>query len=493
MFHSLRIFFIGIVCIAAWLCASVPSFAEPNEKNALEVMRKTTDFMMNTVSYNGGIVWKYTEDLSQQWGEVPARRSQIWVQGATNGVGELLLDIYETTGDPKYLEYAEKVAQALIWGQHPAGGWHYFIDFDMPGIRKWYDNVASKCWGWEEYYHYYGNCTFDDDSTTSSIRFLMRLYLITLDPAYREPLIKALNFVLEAQFPNGAWPQRFPLMYEYVKNGQPDYTSFYTFNDGVMWNNIMVLLEAYKKLGNEEYYRAARKGMDFYIISQYGKPQAGWSAQHSHDMKPAYARTYEPEGVWASTTTANIRALENFYRITGARRYLDPIPAAIEWLEKSVINTDSSENYTHARVYELGTNKPVYTHREGTGIDNGRYYQDHEFGNFICHYGQITTIDTESIKKEYNRICSLTPEQARAEYEYEKHAGKTLPETDTVEIETIMKSLDKRGAWVTDVRISNYSNPCTGNRIGTTIRGIETRVYISNMKKLLAYVAQMKK
>ena len=48
-------------------------------------------------------------------------------------------------------------------------------------------------------------------------------------------------------------PQRYPLMYEYVKQGRADYTSFYTYNDGVMKNNIMLLLEAWEKLGNEEY------------------------------------------------------------------------------------------------------------------------------------------------------------------------------------------------------------------------------------------------
>ncbi|MCE5248905.1 pectate lyase [bacterium] len=479
--------------LQAAMLVTADSYAAPNETNALDTMKKATDFMMKTVSYRGGFVWKYREDLSEQWGEVPARRTQIWVQGATNGVGEMLIDAYTVTGGRDYLEYAKKVADALIWGQHPEGGWHYFIDFDMPGIRKWYDEVASKCWGWEEYYHYYGNCTFDDDTTTSSIRFLMKLYIVTLDPAYYEPLLKALNFVLEAQFPNGAWPQRYPLMYEYVKNGKPDYTSFYTFNDGVMFNNIMVLLDAYEQLGDERYYEAARRGMDFYIVSQYARPQAGWSSQHSHDMKPTYARTYEPEGVWSTSTLNNINALETFYKITGDRRYLNPIPAAVEWLESAILNTDPSKNYTHARVYELGTNKPLYTHRSGTGIENGHYYQDHEFGNFICHYGQIATIDVKAIQKEYDRVCGLTPENARAEFEQSGKNNRTAPDADSAAIETLIKSLDKRGAWITDMRISNYSDPCADGRAGTIVRGIETGVYIGNMKKLMDYVKSVKK
>ena len=99
--------FVWCVVHAACMAAGV-SYAAPNEKNALYTMKKATDFMMKTVSYRGGFVWKYKEDLTEQWGEVPARRTQIWVQGATNGVGEMLIDAYRVTWDPDYLEYAKK-------------------------------------------------------------------------------------------------------------------------------------------------------------------------------------------------------------------------------------------------------------------------------------------------------------------------------------------------------------------------------------------------
>ncbi len=46
------------------------------------------------------------------------------------------------------------------------------------------DDVASQCRGWEEFYHYYGNATFDDDTTTSATRFLLEIYSSTLDPEF---------------------------------------------------------------------------------------------------------------------------------------------------------------------------------------------------------------------------------------------------------------------------------------------------------------------
>ena len=223
------------------------SSAQPAVSEVLKAMKNASNFMMNTVSNRGGFLEYYSDDFSMQWGEVPARKSMIWLYGTnTVEVGMMHLDAYEVTGDPLYLEYAKKTANAIVWGQHPLGGWHYFIDFDMTGTQQWYDDVLSKMWGFEEFYHYYGNCTYDDNATIGPARFLLRLYLMTLDPSYRVPLIKALDFVLMSQYPNGAWPQRYPLRYEFSHDGFPDYSSCYTFNDEVIQGNIFFLIEAWE-------------------------------------------------------------------------------------------------------------------------------------------------------------------------------------------------------------------------------------------------------
>jgi len=466
--------------------------AEPKEKDVLAAMKKAAGFMANTVSTNGGYVYMYSEDLAQQWGEVPARKSQIWVQPpGTPTVGEMYLEAYKATNDPDYLRYAEKTAQALIWGQHPAGGWHYLIDFDMTGIRKWYDEVASRCWGWEEYLHYYGNCSFDDYTTSAPVRFLIKLYMATLDPKYRASILKALDFILESQYPNGAWPQRFPLMYDYAHDGHADYTHYYTFNDDVIRDNIDLLLEAYEKLGNEEYIEAAYRGMDFYLISQLPKPQAGWAQQYTLDMKPGWARSYEPDAVCTVQTLTNIYDLMKFYKITGDRKYLSPVPAALEWLENSVFNTDPSKNYTHAYFYELETNKPLWSHREGTSIDDGRYWVDYDITDYYP-YGVPLKLDISGIKSEYERVKGLSPKQAKAEYEAQKKSRISIPSVQPEKVEEIISSLDKRGAWITDIGIPDYF----GDAIKTPrkkIKGIAITVYSNNMYSLINYLKNMKK
>lgn len=433
--------------------------------------------MMNSVSNRGGFVWSYASDLSEQWGEITARKSQIWVQPpGTTSVGMTLLEIYLITKDETYLHYAERVANALIWGQHPSGGWHYFIDFDPTGIEEYYEKIASNCWGWEEYYHYYGNCTFDDEVTSSATRFLLNLYMITLDPRYKIPLFKALDFILKSQYACGAWPQRFP--------HPEDYTAYYTYNDDVIKNNIFLLLDAYEKLGIEEYKLAAYRGMDFYILSQLPPPQAGWAQQYSLDMQSAAARTYEPSAILPSLTAACIEDLETFYLITGNRKYLRPIPDALQWLKKSAINTNPAKNFTHATFYEIGSNKPLYAHREGMDKKTGRYWVDYDSTNIIDHYGLFTTIDITGIEKEYDYYNSLTPENAKAHYREMKIKEDKITPPDRERVQTIISTMDERGIWISDIQIPYYPNyQLKAKR--RTIKGFTTQTYISNMNILL--------
>ena len=107
----------------------------------------------------------------------------------------------------------------------------------------------------EEFQHDWGNATFDDSATAVSAKFLLRLYVEKRDSKYKPALDKALAFVLDSQYPIGAWPQRFPLKNEFSHHGHPDYTSYLTFNDGVAGENIDFLVLCHQALGD-----AARAG-----------------------------------------------------------------------------------------------------------------------------------------------------------------------------------------------------------------------------------------
>ena len=149
--------------------------------------------------------------------------------------------------------------------------------------------------------------------------------------------------------------------------------------------------------------------MNFYIISQIAKPQAGWAQQYDQNMKPASARTYEPQSVCTYRTIVNIYDLMRFYKITGDRRYLNPITGALEWLDSAAVY-DGSKGYTHAGFYEIGTNKPLFYHVEGTSVDDERHWIDYDMTN-MYPYRRPDKPDIGKFKRDFERIKSLTPTQ----------------------------------------------------------------------------------
>lgn len=493
LYRGIRIFYTIALFMAVFNSSVYP--APPSEQAVLAAMRKATAFMVDSVSCRGGYLWNYDADLSDQWGEAPARRSQIWVQGGTPLMGELYLKVYKATGDPFYLRAAEKASDALIYGQHPAGGWHYVIDFDPTGLAEWYAKVFSQFkWGMEEYRHNWGNCTYDDDNTQGATRFLLHLYMTNGKPEYRAPLLKALDFILASQYPNGAWPQRYPLQYEFAHDGLADYTSYYTLNDNSMRDILFTLVEAWEQLGDERYRNAARRGVDFIIALHPGEPQAGWAEQYDTNMRPIWARTHEPAGLMPRQSVDCITILERFYLMTGDRRYLKPIPSAITWLKNSAFVDLGNGRYELARYYEVGTNKPIYQHMTDrvNELGYGLYRYDSDStgvaGNWV-----FTTVNIGAIEKEYARVSAITPEQAIADYRARRNAKRGVPDGNPEAAARLVAALDSRGAWVEDIRVFDTHITMTALEPYKTIKGISTASFIRNMTELTEYVQGLRK
>ena len=49
--------------------------------------------------------------------------------------------------------------------------------------------------------------------------------------------------------------------------------------------------------------------MNAFIATQLGPPQPGWGLQHTLDLKPSGARTYEPNGLVTHITANNLTLL----------------------------------------------------------------------------------------------------------------------------------------------------------------------------------------
>ena len=207
-------------------------------------------------------------------------------------------------------------------------------------------------------------------------------------------------------------------------------------------------------------------------------------------MRPAAARSIEPASVMPGQTESCMRDLLNFYKITGDRKYLERIPEALEWLENSYLPEDHTINdrVTHATFYEIGTNKPLYAHCEGTGIENGRCWVDYSPENLLPYYGMQLRIDVPALRREYERVNALSPEDAMQEWQARRRPGPA-PKVNLDRIRKIIEAMDMRGAWVQEITITDFEDVV--HNPPRRLEGISTGSFISNMNHLINYLGNM--
>lgn len=446
----------------------------PERQKIVDAMKRATTFMVDKVSYKGGYVWTYLPDMSRRWGEMEARDTMIWLQPpGTSSMGHVFLDAYHATGDEYYYRAAEQVAAALIWGQHPSGGWNYVVDFAGDrSLRDWYATVGRNAWRLEEFQHYYGNATFDDQVTSDAAKFLLRLYVEKHDPRYKPALDKAIQFVLDSQYPIGGWPQRYPLSQEFSKHGRADYTSFLTFNDDVAAENVNFLIFCYEVLGEQRLLDPITRGMNFFLLSQQGPPQPGWALQYTLDVRPSGARSYEPLALVTHTTSANIAHMISFYELTGDSKYIARVPEALDWLQRL-----PSKNGTVPTFIEPGTNKPLYVHRRGSNVINGEYYADYDERRPIGHYSSVRRIDIAGLRQRYEAAKAKSPQALTKDSPLFPGSGATdLPRFFATSYEPVpsgdiraltsqsLGALNSDGYWSTALPITSHSYRGDGSK-----------------------------
>ena len=140
--------------------------------------------------------------------------------------------------------------------------------------------------------------TFDNHSTTAEMDFLADVWHATKREDCRAGFIKGLNFILAAQYPNGGWPQVYPL--------EGGYHDDITFNDDAMTHILELLhgiaatnLTIPSSTSPSASTRPTRRGRESTACSrrryvQNGK-KTGWCAQFDPlTLQPSSARKMEP-------------------------------------------------------------------------------------------------------------------------------------------------------------------------------------------------------
>jgi PelA/Pel-15E family pectate lyase len=465
----------SLIILLSGVCNISFAADEDLRTDVVAAMHKAAVFYRTKVASHGGYVYFYSLDFKDRWGEGVASRDQIWVQPpGTPTVGMAYVKAYESTGERFYLDAATAAANALVYGQLQSGGWTNCVDFNPKGKRvAQYLNGKGRG---------KNNSSLDDGQSQSAIRLLIH---IDRANGFKHKTIHqaakiALEALLKAQYPNGAFPQvwtgpvpRQPVLkasfprYDWRTEGRiKNYWDMYTLNDSIAGYVSETLLDAYTIYKNEKYKSALTRLGDFLILAQMPKPQPAWAQQYSYEMHPIWARRFEPPGVSGGESQDVIETLMKIYRFSGDRKYLEPIPRAIAYLKRSLLPDGRLSRY-----YALKTNRPLYMNRNGKN-----YSLTYDDSNLPRHYGWKITSRLDALEKEYHKLIRGTPALSTA-----------TPERDDLEprVREILKNLDSQGRW-----ISTY----TGERLvgqpkfKPNSRYISSEVFSRNIETLSAFL-----
>lgn len=410
--------------------------AEPTAAEILQGMQRATNFYRENFALKGGYVYYYSQDATIRLGEGVATPTQIWVQPpGTPTVGMAYVTAFNATENPLFLDAAVETAEALLHGQLESGGWANMIDFDPAGKR------VGRYRGGRGHRKGRNYSTLDDNATQSALRFLMAAdeALQFRHKGIHEAVEYGLNALMNAQFPNGGFPQvwdapvaKHPVMaaqfpdYDYrTDNRIKEYWNLYTLNDGLAGDVAEVLIDAERIYKQPRYKEALKKLGDFLILAQLPAPQPAWAQQYDYKMRPVWARKFEPAAITGGESQDAISALMTIYEHTGDARYLEPIPPAIAYLESSKLPDGRL-----ARFYELQTNRPLYMTKD--------YKLTYDDSQVPTHYGFKISAKLERLQERYNKLKQNGPPKPFSE-----------PRGSAREAGRILEQLSEQGGWLT--------------------------------------------
>lgn len=475
-----------LICLLA-AGASLLAAQAPSREAVLAAMKKAANFYIEQVSTKGGYHYYYAADLSYGRSEHGEGPTQIEVQReATPRVGMALLEAYDATRDEVYLEGARRAAMALVMGQLCSGGWDYLVEFDRAKRKRYPYRVEHDCGGASVPER--PPTTLDDNVTQAATRLLMRVdrALAFKDSKIHEAALSALGSLLKAQYPNGAWPQRYtkfpdPALHPVKKASYPEswprkwpgdtYQGYYTFNDNSIADAIDAMLEAARIYNDTRYRASAERGGQFILLAQMPDPQPAWAQQYDADMHPAWARLFEPPSVTGGESQGILKMLMVLYRETGDRKYLDAVPRALAYLEKSVLPPVEKPSEARrrfapgepvlARFYELRTNRPLYvtkgTQIQARGLGSARidgYELSYSDASVITHYGVLTSgAGLAPLRKEYERLSKAgratirRPDNLHGLSPWSGIEDQLGKRPDDARVRAVLAAMDSRGAW----------------------------------------------
>ncbi len=276
---------------------------------------------------------------------------------------------------------AVRIAENLLLYQREIGGWDKNIDMALALGPKERALLEKEKRDPE------AHSTIDNDATYTQLRYLAKVYSATKQERYAAAFRRGFDYLLKAQYPNGGWPQFYPL-----RNG---YWSHITFNDDAMIGVMDLLRDMAQPKAEFAFLtdaerasarQAGERGVECILKTQVvqGGKLTVWCAQHDErSLAPAKARAYEHPSLSGSESVGIVQFLMGIERppaevvkaveaavawfrankISGIRVDMKPAPGTPKGSDHTVVE-DPAAPPLWARFYELGTNRPIFSGRD---------------------------------------------------------------------------------------------------------------------------------
>ncbi|HEY0862993.1 MAG TPA: pectate lyase [Lacunisphaera sp.] len=269
---------------------------------------------------------------------------------------------------------ARGLAGYIVAWQRPSGGWTKGGD---------YTRAPSAA---DDHHDGWSAGTFDNDSTIYELRFLARvIHAGANEPgaaAWRDAFARGLAYLFAAQYPNGGFPQIYPLA--------GGYHDAITFNDDAMVHILELLRDTAGRreeyafvpagLASEAAVRLAR-GIQCVLATQLrdatGRPTV-WGQQHDAlTLRPCAARNFEPTSECSLESAGLVQFLmsipqpspEIIAAVDGAMAWFSAhaLPG-VTWDREATAGSGlvpkPGTPDLWARYYEIGTGRPVFGERD---------------------------------------------------------------------------------------------------------------------------------
>lgn len=275
---------------------------------------------------------------------------------------------------------ARSLADHIVAWQTPVGAWAKGGDYQREPKPE--DNHHDE----------FSGGTYDNDSTITELRFLARVIHAAAGPTdtaapverWRASFLRGLAYIFDSQYPNGGFPQIYPLV--------GGYHDAITFNDDALVH-ILELLQAIATggdglefvpaesvtLARARFALGVRNLLACQLRDAAGRPTI-WGQQHDAlTLKPCAARNFEPTAECSRESVSLVRFLMTLPQpdadvaaaVHGAMAWFDRHALSdVAWNFRAPAGTGLTPKpgapRLWARFYEFETGKPIFGERDRT-------------------------------------------------------------------------------------------------------------------------------